>query len=311
MAVTNLPFVQQNMIRYGMSMYFALGVAGNICNCIMFTRPLYRRAPSSVYHLSFSIFAILHLIWSITPQLYTLNNPDPQKQLVLYCKMRLYGTHVLALYLRYTIAWACMDRFFATRENIRLRSLSSVKVAVMLIFTTCIVCSLVAVHIPILLDIRNNICGMVGLYKLIYPFYQIPAVSILPAVLMITFSSLTIRSLHQRHTTQIQARKRDRHLLRMVIAEVVVVVATSIPDSANQIYGIATHDVVNKSAQRLEIESFITFLTQFAIYMISACPFFIFMFVSKPYRKEFVNTMIKCQIKCMQRPNRVMHSTAQ
>ncbi|CAF1094670.1 unnamed protein product [Adineta steineri] len=309
MAVTNLPFVQQNMIRYGMSIYFALGLAGNICNCVMFTRPLYRRAPSTVYHLCFSIFAILHLIWSITPQLITLNYPDPQKQLILYCKTRLYGSHVLALYLRYTIAWACMDRFFATRVDIRLRSLSSVKVAVMLIFITSIVCPLVAIHIPILMDIINNICGMPGLYKLIYPFYQIPAISILPAVLMITFSSLTIHSLHQRHTSLVHAKKRDRHLLRMVIAEVVVVVITSVPDSTNLIYGVATHDVVNKSAQRLEIESFISFFTQFTIYMISASPFYLFITVSKPYRKEFINTMIKCQTKYMKRPNRIMHST--
>ena len=44
-----------------------IGLAGNIYSCIMFTRPLYRRTPSSIYHLSDSILALFHLIWSISP----------------------------------------------------------------------------------------------------------------------------------------------------------------------------------------------------------------------------------------------------
>jgi hypothetical protein len=62
MAVTSLPFVQKQMIRYGITLYFALGLIGNTFNCIMFARPLYRRTSSSIYFLSLSIFAIAYLI---------------------------------------------------------------------------------------------------------------------------------------------------------------------------------------------------------------------------------------------------------
>ncbi|CAF3933921.1 unnamed protein product [Adineta steineri] len=311
MATTNLPFVQQEMIRYGMSIYFALGLIGNICNCIMFTRPLYRRSPSSVYHFSFSICALLYLIWTVSPQLYTLHYPDLQKESILYCKTRLYGSVVLGLYFRYILVCACADRFFATRVDVRLRSLSSVKVAIVLIVITFIVCVLVAIHIPILMDIRSNTCGMFGLYKLIYAFYQIMTNSVLPPASMIIFSALTIRSLHQRHTALMHARNRDRHLLRMVIAEVVVNIITAVPYSANLIYGVATYYVDNKSAQRLEIESFMTFLAQFVIYMLSVAPFYLFLFVSKPYRNEFINIMATCQTKCIRRRNRTMQAKVQ
>ena len=57
---------------------------------------------------------------------------------------------------------------------------------------------MVPIHIPILMDIRDDVCGMFGLYKLIYPFYQIMVVSTLPPVLMIVFSTLAIHSFHQR-----------------------------------------------------------------------------------------------------------------
>ncbi|CAF1233210.1 unnamed protein product [Rotaria sp. Silwood1] len=306
MATTNLPYIQQQMIRYGMSIYFGLGLAGNICNCIMFTRPSYRRTPSSIYHLSDSILALFHLIWSISPQLYTLNYPDLQKQSILYCKMRLYGSHVLALCVRYIILCACLDRFFATRDDVRLRSLSSFKMATILVFGTCIVCTLIGIHIPILMEIRGTTCGMFGIYKLIYALYQILSVSILPPALMIVFSALTLCSLHQRHATQERAKRRDRYLLRMIIAEVSVTIFTSIPHSTNLIYGAATYYDVNKSAQRVELESFLTFLTQFLIYLLSVIPFYLFICVSEPFRNEFINLMVKCLNNCMPRQNQIM-----
>lgn len=74
----------------------------------------------------------------------------------------------------------------------------------------------------------------------------------------------------------------------MVIAKVVVNIITSIPYSINLLYGAATYCVADKSAERLDIESFITFLCQFLIYMISVAPFYLFMLTSKPFRKESI-----------------------
>ena len=102
------------MTRYGMTTYLALGLVGNILNCIMFTRPLYRRTPSSTYFISIAVVGIIYLIWSLFPLIYTLNHIDPQTQSLVYCKARLYGTHTLSLCIRYTVVLACADRFFVT-----------------------------------------------------------------------------------------------------------------------------------------------------------------------------------------------------
>ena len=187
--------------------------------------------------------------------------------------MRLYGSHVLGQCLRYIVVFACADRFFVTRTNVRIRSLNSVSMAMKLVFIICVVCLVIAIHLPILMDIRNGVCGMFGLYKLIYAIYQITLVGILPPVLMSIFSILTIRSLHQRHGNQIRARQRDRYLMRMVIAEVMVNIFTSIPYSINLVYGAATYYIVNKSAERLEIESFISFLTHISYLSYKCCSF--------------------------------------
>jgi hypothetical protein len=306
MPVTNLPFIQQEMVRYGMTIYFALGVMGNTCNCIIFTQNSYRRTPSSIYFVALSIFSIMYVSWSVTPLIYTLDHTDPQTQFLVYCKARFYGSHVLGQCIRFVVVFACADRFFVTRENIHARALSSVQMAMKLVFIICPVWLVAGIHLPILMHIQNGVCGMFGSYKLIYAFYQITLVSILPPTLMSIFSILTIRTLHQRHVAHVHARRRDRDLMRMVIAEVIVHVSTAIPYSSNLIYDAATYYVTNKSAQRLEIESFISFLTQFILYLVSVIPFYLFILTSKPFRKEFINIFVRCWDKYILRRVRIV-----
>ena len=309
--MTNLPFIQQEMIRYGMTTYLTLGLVGNICNCIMFTHSSHRRTASTIYFLSLSILAIIYLTWSVAPLIYTLNHTDPQTQSVFYCKIRLYISHSLGQCLRYFVVCASADRFFVTRTSIRMRSLNSIPVAKRLVFIVATVFFLSAIHLPILLNIRNDVCGTAGLYKLIYAIYQITLVGIIPPVLMITFSFLTIRSLHQQHIIQLRTRNRDRCLLRMVIAEVIVSISTSIPYSINLVYGAATYYMVNKSARRLEIETFISFVTQFIIYLTGVTPFYLFLLTSKSFRKGFINVVKKFWKKYIVRQTRVVPSNMQ
>ena len=77
----------------------------------------------------------------------------------------------------------------------------------------------------------------------------------------------------------------NRNIIPMVVAEVMVYVFTAIPSSANLVYGAVTYNVVDKSVERLEIEAFITFLTQFLIFFMSVIPFYIFILTSEPFRR--------------------------
>jgi len=306
MAVTNLPFIQQQMIRYGMTVYLALGLLGNICNCIIFMHHSYRRIASSIYFLALSIIAIIYLLWAIIPYIYTLNHTDPQTQSLFYCKVKSYVGLCLSQWLRYTVVFVCADRFVVTRTNVRIRSLSSVSIAIKLVFIMYSVWLVASIHVLILMDRRYGLCGMFGMYRLIYAIYQITSVAILPPILMSIFSILTIRSLYQRHVIQARARKRDRYLMRMVIAEVIVNIVTSIPYSINLFYGVVTYDVINKRARRREIESFISFLTVFLVYLISVAPFYLFMLTSKPFRNEFFNIVVKYWDKYILRRVRIV-----
>ncbi|CAF3837689.1 unnamed protein product [Adineta steineri] len=297
MAMVNLSFIQQEMIQYGMSIYFLLGLVGNICNCIMFIQPVYRRTPSSIYFLSLSIFSIIYLFWTIIPLFYTLNHIDPQTQSLFYCKIQLYGTHVLNQCIRYVVVFACADRFFVTQTNIRIRSLHSSQIAMKLVSIVCPISLVVAIHVPILMNINGNVCGRFGLYKLIYAIYQTIVISILPLILMSLFGIVTIRSLYQRHVNQVRAKQRDRDFMYMTIAEVIVHVVTSIPYSLYLIYNAVTYFTVIENSERDEIEEFTYFLTEFITDLASVVPFYVFILTSKPFRNQFINILVKCSNK--------------
>ncbi|CAF1075027.1 unnamed protein product [Adineta steineri] len=291
-----------------MTTYLGMGLLGNMCNCIVFTQPAHRRTPCSLYLLAMSIFASLYLIWSNFPFLYQLEHNDPQTQSVVYCKMRLYGSHVLGQCVRYLIVCACADRFYVTRANPRIRSLSSVHMAskfILIVVTTWVV---TGSHLLIFLDLRTGVCGLFGSYKLFYSIYATILIAIVPQMLMSIFSFLTIRSLHQLHGAQTLLRQKDRDLMRMLIVELIINIFTSVPYATNLIYGAGTLSVVNKSAERLEVESFLNFLSNFFINMLSATPFYLFITSSRSFRQEFFQILKRWWYKYILRRTQVAPS---
>ncbi len=311
MSVTVLPFVQQMMIRYIMSTYFAMGLIGNICNFTVFMKQSRQRTSCSIYLLALSIFAFIYLLWSVVPLLYTLNHIDPQTQSLFYCKIRLYGSHVIGQFVRFSVVFACADRFFLTRTSARLRSWSSVQTARKIIPINCAIWTVSGLHLIIFMDIRGGVCGMFGFYKFFYPIYQCILVGILPPVLMGVFGYLTVRSLRQRHAASEHIRQKDNDLMRMLVAEIMINIFTSIPFSANLLYGTVTFNVVGKSAERVEIEAFANFVSQFMIHMLSVAPFYLFLIASKTFRREFTQIIIGWWYKYILRRARVAPITGQ
>ncbi|CAF0999847.1 unnamed protein product [Adineta ricciae] len=306
MAVTILPFVQQIMIRYIMSTYFAFGLIGNIFNCIIFTKQALRQqTPCSIYLLALSIFAFIYLLWSVVPLLYTLDHVDPQVQSLVYCKVRLYGSHVLGQFVRFSVVFACADRFFITRASAHIRAWSSFQTAKKMITVMCIFWLIAGSHLPVFMDIRGGVCWMFDFYKFFYPIYQCILVGVLPPVLMSVFGFLTVSTLRRRRSTNEHIRQKDHDLMRMLIAEILINIVTSIPFSANLLYGTATFYVVGKSGERVEIENFVNFVSQFFIHLLSVAPFYLFLMSSKSFRREFVHIIRGYWHNCIRRRGKV------
>ncbi|CAF1421690.1 unnamed protein product [Adineta ricciae] len=307
MSTTIFPFIQNIMTKYVMSITVSIGLIGNILCCLIFFKQIQSRIVSAVYFLTLSIFANMYLIWSVTPLFYTLNYTDPQTLSVVYCKMRLYFSHIFGLYTRYSIVFGCVDLFLITHISFRVRSLSSMKIAYLSTMFMCLFGLIIASHLLIFLDIRGNMCGLFGFYKFFYPIYQFIIIVVVSSALMSIFGFLAVKNVQQRQIALGRLKRKDRDLMRMLVAEVLINIIASVPFAANLLYSSATASIVIKTAQRIEIDAFFSFFSQFMIQFIFISPFYLFIMSSKSFRHEFIQIMKTYWYKCFRQPNRVAH----
>jgi len=99
--------------------------------------------------------------------------------------------------------------------------------------------------------------------------------------------------------------------MRMLVAEIIINIFTSIPYSAYLVYGAVTVNVVGKSTERVEIESFINYMTQLLIHMLSVAPFYLFLMASKTFRREFTQIIVGWWYKYILRRARIAPITGQ
>jgi hypothetical protein len=102
------------------------------------------------------------------------------------------------------------------------------------------------------------------------------------------FGSLAVRSIHQRQVAHIRVKRTDRDLMRMLVAQIIIHISSTVPYSADMLYGIATFYVVNKSTERVAIETFFYVLTELIIQLIYVAPFYLFIIASKSFRRDFM-----------------------
>jgi hypothetical protein len=161
-------------------------------------------------------------------------------------------------------------------------------------------------NVLVFMDIRDGVCWMFDFYKFFYPIYQCIIIGTIPPMLMGLFGFLTFRSLQQRHVTTTNVRQKDHDLMRMLIAEIMINIFTSIPYSIDLLYGIAAIFVSNKSPVRVEIEAFLSFLTLFIIHVLRVAPFYLFIISSKSFRHEFSQIWINWWYKYILRSAQIV-----
>jgi hypothetical protein len=89
-------------------------------------------------------------------------------------------------------------------------------------------------------------------------------------------------------------RRRDRELWVMVISEVLVYIITVVFYPISVIEMMISQNIIpNKSVEYLQIESLFYFLGFFLLLMNRALPFYIYLIVSKQFRRNFIQLIIK------------------
>ncbi|CAF1560715.1 unnamed protein product, partial [Didymodactylos carnosus] len=131
-----------------------------------------------------------------------------------------------------------------------------------------------------------------------------------PLLLMSVFSLLTFRNLMltrrrvrpvtdggKRNAPQIKVKQRDRQLISMLLAEVLVYILST---SLYPLYLFYTTITMNqsKNALRVSIETFLSFLSSTpTLYFNNASSFYIFLLTSRTFRQEMKHLLINYCLK--------------
>jgi hypothetical protein len=200
---------------------------------------------------------------------------------------------------------ACIDRFLLTSSRARYRAFSKPKQAKWFIFFTIIFWSLFLIFVPVMTTIVSGQCGTFGTYGIMMSVYLLVFIGFLPPIILGVFGYLAYRNMRQVYnrihpviSNELNRNnpigRRDRELWIMVISEALVYILTAsfFPICLTEML-ISQTIIPKKSVQYLQIEYFLLFITSWLLFINRATPFYICFIVSKQFRRNFKQLIIK------------------
>ncbi|CAF3398403.1 unnamed protein product [Rotaria sp. Silwood1] len=237
------------------------------------------------------------LIVGIGTALYSLNNPDPQIQSLLFCKLRGYIFQICLMLSRWFIAFACIDRCASTSNKINLRNFAKPKIAYRIIIIVTIFWSIICSHRLIFYEIKEKLCGIVNnmAAALYHGLYVIIGGGIIPVIIMVTTAWLIRQNLVHRHErrTQLslgdnQRNALDQQVLRILFTQIICYIIFTTPQLCNLMFITISTTLPDQSNEDIAIKAFLTFLAELMLYLFPVTSFYLYTLTSRTFRKELI-----------------------
>ena len=253
--------------------------------------------------------AILVLLsWVSGLYLYALNHVDPVTSMPVFCKMRIYVLQASAYTYRWCLTAACFDRYALTAVNVRLRNLARASIARRAVIIIVIVWIVLPMYTLIFYNLQGNTCGILysSVASLYHSIFSTTAAAIVPTSIMMTCALLIYRNLvrkqERRRTMGLQERtgnngmkrlqsRRDQQVLLMLFIQATCYVVTTVPLMGIYFYNALTVYVTNKSADRIAMEHFATYLAELINFLFPASSFYLYTMASYIFRQELINML--------------------
>ncbi len=216
---------------------FCLSITFNILSiCILCSRAL-RSSACSHYFLAFAIFSIIFTFLMCPAQILYAFNMDWRDN-PLGCKMRYYIMYVPLMLCGMMLVLAAFDRYAASSNSLRLRSISTVRRARLnIVITTILMCIYM---LPVLLvyywnESTQQCEAHSGIAAIIFLISELFLDYFLMPIWLIIFGCLTIYNIRQsavRVRTErivVPGRRTEGQLARMLILQVAVYIILTFP----------------------------------------------------------------------------------
>lgn len=251
-----------------------------------------------IYGLDFFAASTDHLVTllvGIIPVMHQLNFPDPQTGSIVFCKLRGYIFQISLMLSRWFIAFACVDRYASSSEEVRLRNLAQPRIAYRAIVVIIVFWSIICSHRLIFYDIQGTLCGILNNTgaAIYHSAYVIIGGGVLPTIIMIIGAILVRKNLIHKAESHVRKRSErrtfsDQQILRLLSIQIVSYVIFTMPQLINLTFNAVSNTIPNRSIERLKIESFVFFMAELMLYLFPVTTFYMYTLTSRTFRKELI-----------------------
>ena len=291
------------LFRYGGMFLLTFGTIGNCLNYLVLWQSTLRSNPCAMFFRFSSVFNLIFTVLSLSTRMLSGWVVDPANTSVWFCKLRsfvLYTSRTTALWL---IMFATVDRWFSSNSNVRYRQISTTRNARRSIILIVLFSALLYAHVLYcnVLNTGNTpfkCLGQTVLCRSITDYFDICITVVAPIMLMIIFGAMIISNVRQSQrrlralplsimatsnhnaTTQTleqkqKATKLNRHLISMLLFQVITLALFSLPFSIVKLYSTVTSSNV-KDPLRIAIDNFVFNFTLLLVYVSTGAPFYIY-----------------------------------
>ncbi|CAF0978408.1 unnamed protein product [Rotaria sp. Silwood1] len=294
--IETLQFTSDQLNRYLAPIIFLFGVVGNTFNCLILSKRTLRSNPCALLFLVSSFIGLISMVAGLPTRILAGWHHDPTNTMDWACKTRVFmvfSTRTMAIWL---IALATIDRWFLSSVNIHRRQMSNLKNVKREIVIVVIVSIISYTHMIICYKANMNDeplkcygksveCRM--LTDLVYAIITI----IIPLIIMIIFGLMIIANVHharnriQTRTTlstvipsrteELRIKKIDRHLLRMLLVQVLLLTLFCTPQAAQKFY-ISLKPFYILSEREDAINIFLYNIEVILAFVASGMPFYVY-----------------------------------
>jgi len=285
---------------------FILGSIGLLVNVIVFTRPILRREPCSLYFLISSCYN-LFVVFIVMPtrvlsNSYSISLSNLNDGICKFEYFIFYATRATSIWL---ILLACIDRFLHSSSKESIRRISTLKTAKISILITSLIVPILYSHMLFYYEIANvtnqygkvnpQCNGQKGFYRTFFGFCHMVVYSICPTLFMLLFGFLTLRNIRQHRRIRVNQvnRRAKSQLLRMLTTQVIVIIIATLPFSLYQLY-ISFTGNVSKTTYQVAQDNLAARITGIMTYFAHSTSFYLYTLTGSIFRKEVYRICHRC-----------------
>ncbi|CAF4581966.1 unnamed protein product, partial [Didymodactylos carnosus] len=246
---------------------------------------------------------------------------DPTKTNVLICKLRAFVVQVGGLVSLSNVCLATIDQYFVTCRKVRIRRLSNLSTARLVILLTIILWSGHGLPLLLLYNIypviqqnqTTTVCSHNSTPYTLYNVYFVNLIlfGLLPLSIMILFSLMVWKNMQKVGAVSSVHYRYDRQLTQMLLLQVTTIVISLIPYCAQTTYSAITMNE-QKDSLHLARDTLFVSISNLLFYLIYVTSFYIYVTSSKAFRSKLVKRISKLYYKtCHKHPPQERQTTTQ